>query len=485
MPPRRLQVSAIATLSLASLLLPAATHAKEGGWDFETYRIRITIAIDAPGGVAEQLADKLPRYVERRIDASIFPAWSSTVQLATGPDRSKVFTQIAAPPNAPPPTLPKDKDKLLLAAIRWTPESIELSAREYDRYVQRWSVPLRRESRQEAAVPEQLFALVWQSFSPLAEFEVDPKDPKRAVLKPRGALLPRAAGAAPWSKPGDIFQPVFRRTTRGGELEKNGLAIVPWTYLETIEVKNNTIASRIQAASRRPFSARRQGRVDQVAIGLRTDPDATILKLHSRTAAAKPLIGYEVFSQNPGEEATARIGLTDSAGQIQISPAKTRIQFVLVKHGGPLLARIPVLAGAQHRVDIPLPDDDARLAAEARLAAIREDLIDVVARRNILMSRARQKIDKKDFAAAQDLLRALDDLPTRQQFDTTVDAAKHAIHSDDPQMQARINQLFDTTQTLLAQYLDIRPINQLHDELREAQSKSPAQIPKASGETKS
>src|ERR1041385_4612158 len=102
---------------------------------------------------------------------------------------------------------------------------------------------------------------------------------------------------------------------------------------------------------------------------------------------------------------------------------------------------VPVRAGAQNRIDIPLPDDDARLAAEASLAAVREDLVDVVARRNILMSRARQKIEKKDFAAAQELLRALDDLPGRPQFNLTLTNAARSLRSNDPQMQKRIDKL--------------------------------------------
>ena len=87
--------------------------------------------------------------------------------------------------------------------------------------------------------------------------------------------------------------------------------------------------------------------------------------------------------------------------------------MLLIKHGGQLLAKLPVVPGAERRINVPLPDDEARLVAEARLAAVREDLIDVVARRNILMARTRQKIEKKDFAAAQ-AVAALARRPARQ-----------------------------------------------------------------------
>jgi hypothetical protein len=198
---------------------------------------------------------------------------------------------------------------------------------------------------------------------------------------------------------------------------------------------------------------------------------ATTLQLHSRTAGKKPLAGYEVFSQKPGKEDLTRIGVSDVEGELSIAPAESPVQFLVVKHGGQLLARLPVVAGATPRIEVPIADDDARLGAEVRLSAIREDLIDVVARRNILIARIRQKILKKDFKGADELVRALDDLPARPQFNLTLSTAEQILRSDDPTMQRRIKQMFDATQTLLTQYLDLKPINQIKDELRTAQEK--------------
>src|SRR5205085_192925 len=140
-----------------------------------------------------------------------------------------------------------------------------------------------------------------------------PKDPRRVTLKPRGASLPRAAGGMPLAKPGNVYVPVLRRTMRNGELEKkDGLKTVPWTYIEATEVKDNTIVGRLQSASRNPIIVRRQGRIEPVAIALHTDPEVLTLRLRSRTAAEKPLVGYEVFAQKPGDEALAPVGVTNT-----------------------------------------------------------------------------------------------------------------------------------------------------------------------------
>src|SRR4051812_9118824 len=451
-------------------------YANEGGWDFETYHIQLKIAVDAPGGYADQLSSELPAYYQNRIEASLLPQWAVDVTLATGADRANVLTELASATDLETPKLPDDKDKLILAVIRWSPNRVELIAREFVKFVQRWGPPIRRESCQAEAVPEQLFALICQAFSPLAQFEPDPKDPKRVLLKLRGASLPRSIGAPPLVKPGDLFLPILRRTGRGGQLEKNGLQVVPWTYVEASEIQKDVVIGKLQSASRKPFPTRRQGRTDQIAIALRGDPSTTTLRFRARNATTKPLAGYDVFSEKPGTGALSRIGLTDSLGEIKVEPGKDRLQFLLVKHGGLPMARLPVVSGASPRIDVSLPDDDARLAAETRLAAVREDLIDVVARRNILMARARAKIQKKDFVAAQELVRALDDLPNRPQFDISVRTAEQSSTSGDLQMQRRIKQMFDTTRKLLTQYLDLRPINQLKKELPQAQSK-PASPP--------
>lgn len=448
-----------------------AFAAADRGWEYRPYQIRVILAIDVPGGLSAQLAVELPRYLERRAFAAVGPVWSLEAELATGAMRRRVLSEAIDSADIEPAEFPFDGDKLLLLAVKWRPDGFELAAREFDRYVERWGAPLRRHSRQAESVAEQLFQLVCQAVAPLAQFELDPQDPQRVVLVPRGGALLNDKSAASWAGPGDVFQPILRRTARGGELVKGGIQRVPWTYLEVIKNDGEKVLARIQSGGRRPFGARRQGRTEQVAIAVRSDPAETIVRLHSRSATKKPLIGYEVFTRSESGKSVSRIGATDRDGKLATPPAKDRVRVLYIKNGAQLLARLPVVPGAEPQIDVPLPDDEPRLAAEARLAALREDLIDVVARRNILMARAQQKIEQKDFAAAQKLLTAIDQLPGRAQFNLTLTTAARSTRSDDPQIQRRIDRLFEATQTVLTQFLDVRPISKLHDELRAAQSK--------------
>jgi hypothetical protein len=442
--------------------------ADDRGWDYQPYRIHAVLAVDAPSGQSQEIAVELPKYLQRRVHVAIGPLWSLDIELATGSMRHRIFSAVAKTGDEPPVEFPAVGDKLILLAVRWSPDGFALTAREFDRYVQRWGMPIRMSCRQQQALPEQLFAITWQAVAPLVQLELDPDDEQRVRLMPRGAALMRAGSDALSLTPGDVLLPVFRRTTRGGEVIESGIQAVPWTYVEVAESEDETIVARIHSANRRPFGVRRQGYVEQLAIAIRAQPAETVLRLHSRTAPDKPLVGYQVFSQNPGDEALTRLGSTNRDGTLPIPPGKSRIRTLYLKNGGQLLARLPIVPGAESQIDVPLPDDDPRLAAEARLAALREELIDVVARRNILMARVRQKIRESDFNTAQKLLADADQLPGRSQFNLTLSTAARTQRSDDPQIQRRIDQLIEATQTVMNQYLDLRPINQLHDELRAA-----------------
>ena len=205
---------------------------------------------------------------------------------------------------------------------------------------------------------------------------------------------------------------------------------------------------------------------------MRNDPGDTVLELHSRSDKQKPLVGYEAFAQDVDKKPMRPLGESDARGDVTVTPGKSAVQMVYIKSGDLTISALPVVPGAEPRVDVPLPDDDMRLRAAARLAALREDVVDLVARRTILMARVRQQINEEHLDVAADLLQSLDDLPGPTDVSRDLDRQSHQLRTSDVQVQRRIDQLFAETRKALGKFLDPQEIATLHEELRQAQASS-------------
>jgi hypothetical protein len=237
---------------------------------------------------------------------------------------------------------------------------------------------------------------------------------------------------------------------------------------------------KIVSATQRPLGVRR-GRTALVAIGLRSGPGDSTIRLQARSAPDKPLVGYEVLAQNVDEKPMRLVGLSNGAGEVTVTPGRSPIQVLFVKSDGTIIARLPIVPGAEARVAVPLPDDDERLRVAARLTALREDMVDLVARRNIAVARVRRQIEAKNFDQARVLLESLDQLPGATQFSRQLDREAQLHRTKDVQVQRRIDNLFSQTRTALGKFLDPRPIGELHEELQQAES--PAAETSSDGET--
>jgi len=468
-----LLVSALGTL-IFSIHAMSAEVAEV--WEGQPYRIRASLAVDAPGDLHTQLEEELPGFLRKRANTSIGSVWRFHAAAADSRLRHAMLAGLEQFPDADLPERENHEEKRLLMTIRATPWGYELAVREFDRYVQRWGPVIRRTVQQQASVPEQLFALVEQAVAPLARFTSSASNPSQVKLELRGADLPAAgAGDFRWLRAGDALQPFLVRMSRHGATVPGGATAVPWTYIEVANANDDSqqLEGRIRSATARPLGMRR-GRVETIAIGMRNDREPSIIELRARDQPDKPLVGYEVYVQSGDEKDLRLIGKSDVVGEVRVGPGQTAVEMLYLKSDGVTLARLPVVPGAEPRVIVPLPDDEMRLRAAARLAALREDIVDIVARRTIYMARARQQISQKNFEAARELLRELDELPGGTQFQVTINRDAQLMRTDDVQVQRRIDKLFSDTRGALGKFLNPQPIAELYEELRQAELQSKA-----------
>ncbi|HEX4415383.1 MAG TPA: hypothetical protein VH107_17245, partial [Lacipirellulaceae bacterium] len=200
-------------VSLAVLHDPAI--AADGGWEYQPYRVLTIIALDLPGGLDESLRQFLPPYLQHRAEAALAPLWLFDIRIATGSEAAFVRRSLSVEDNTKPcAELTADHDKVLLLEVETAGSSFQLTAREYDTYVERWSPPIVRSCSQLSNLPEQLFALANRASAPLAQFELDAN--QAITLIPRGFALLHKSDEPNWAKPGEVFLPLLRHTARNG-----------------------------------------------------------------------------------------------------------------------------------------------------------------------------------------------------------------------------------------------------------------------------
>ncbi len=475
------------------------------------YRIALRLAVDSCLRPQEELAARLASDLGQRIDATMSPFWDLDISILQGKARHRLLAWLnpirVVPITGAQTPLWYDSegeqtatgmhtDKEMLLTVKTLPVGYRISCREWDAYVRRWGPIQQRTLSQRSLLAESCFQLMRETFAPLAvvhplSLEKGSTSPARhMVLQFKGSQLATESIEQLFLHAGDVYQPLLRRTDRSGELLS--VSEVPWTYLALTEVQpakgeshGRQWLARSYSGLRHPFGARLRGRSELLALAMHGAEPRTQVRFFARHDRDQALSGYEVFQQGEREKSASRLlGVTNARGMIEVrrSPLErepTPVVMLLVRSDGRLLAKVPVVPGVAALVEVPIADDAARLQAQARLVEVREQLVDLVARRNILLARARNYLNQGQIDQAQQLLEDLDALPGRSQFDKILSAAENqpSNRSEDPLVQARIAKLFANTRSLLGRSLDTRPVRDLQNELNVARREKAAQAP--------
>lgn len=493
---------AIAWLLGVGLLVTAssslAVAAEQDFWALSPYRMKVQLAVDTFSLPSHEVAQSVSDHIQQRVDATIGANWNLEVEilppqqkfgalqrqpaewLTSHEDSSQALQQPAEQIEKADAQIAGNEqaarkpDKRVLLVVRETALGVVIAGAEQDTLLERVGRSQQLPPCEYSAAPEAAFTLLTQLFSPVATFSVvgDKKDDVELVF--RGSALPQKSAAEPPVTEGSILLPILRRTDRDGTVAEQGIQEVPWTYLLVSgKAKSDGIASayraKIYSHTRRPFGARRRGRVAQYAVLLPPGEGSTEVYLHARDRPDVPLSGYQGFLQDGENAARVPIGSSDIDGMLRIKPGKSSIQVLYVKSGSKVVAKAPIAVGAVERVTIPLLDERKRLEAEAKLSILREELIDLVARRSILAGRIRTKIGQGELPEARKLLVELNDMPGRAQFSQRLTRTRQQAKSSDPRVQKRIEELFAETESVLGAFLSTRELRAVTEELATAE----------------
>ncbi|MGL4514851.1 MAG: hypothetical protein ACRCT8_17320 [Lacipirellulaceae bacterium] len=441
-------------------------------WESRPYRVRVVVAAEGPaasaclGRVVEELREKLARRVGL--------AWRASVAVASVDERPIVDAATLPLHGADlteAPEVGDEFDKAIYGVVHEGPAGVAVRAREVDAATGRWGPLAARDVGRVEGASEPLLGAVVEALQPVFRFELDPRDEPRVRLDAQGRRLAEAQGPAP----GTVLMPYTRRTNRSGVAGGAPLTLTRWTYLviepsaEGAKAKPSDLPiARVYSHKRSPFGVRRLGRVEHWAFVVATDASrGTSLRLHDYTNRATALAGYAVLWGEPDDPKPVTLGRTGTDGRFTL-PAAESLRFATVRVGETVVARLPIAPGVESEIEVPLLDERPRLAAEAKITLLREELIDLVARRKILATRVRTKLLNNELEVAERLLRELEGLPARSQFNQRIDAAQRIYRATNPVLQRRLDRIFVEIQTTLAKALDTRDITDLNAELRRA-----------------
>lgn len=461
---RRVVAGLVVLLTILISVTRAATVDRY--WEVSPYRIQLLIDYDSSHIWQQRLSSKLPEYLARRASVAMGPLWKLEIDQLSSDAAAPSDGQLAAMLDEQLADVRRKFDKLIVLRISESVLGFTVSAEEYDCLLERWGPERSDIVRDGASILEVSFAKVQQAFTTMATFRVVRETPDKVTLVFRGAGLPSTSDVTSLASEGQILQPIMRRVDRDGIPVENGIQVVPWTYLSVDTADSESQTATIVSHTRAPLGVRQRGRVDQIAALVKPGDRTSRLRLHARNHEDQPLAGFRVYQRDSDVEDQQFVGKTGDDGSIEIQKGKSPIQVVFVQSSGQWIAKIPIVPGVDTTVDAPLADDRKRLEAEAKLVGIREELIDIVARRNILAARTRVKIKANDIEGARALIRELEQMPTATEFEQQrIRQQERLIKSSDPAIQKRIEKMFSDTRDVLAEFLAPGLIQQLKQEV--------------------
>lgn len=446
-------------------------------WEYAPYNIEAWVHFHPAPEFTPRFEEDVKRRVELLTEIEAGPAWTLKA-VSTKPEvKAELLAWLETSANPKLKSVPRpsdavrkamENDKLTLVEVVPVSNGYELRVRELDCRTRTWGDTVEKSLSHQDEIPYAVVAAITEAFVPLVRIE-GVKD-KEAVVRLRagGLLLDRPSPAR--VPMGAVLRPVVRRNDRYGEPKPGSIMAAPWTYLRVASQAGPLLTCEISSGIRGAIGTRSNQRTERLALLVRPRGESTRLVLQSKGASPVPLVGYEVYEPGQNEERSKLLGVTDWRGSLEISQGSNPLRTVIVKNGGQLLARLPLVPGLFSEERAEMADDQKRLEAEGAVRGLNASFLDVVARREVLAARIRRKLTTQDFTGAQTLIDELRVLDSRTNLSERLDQFQRDYVSPDKKVQAKIDQMFSDTRALLNKHLNPRLADQLTSELTKAKT---------------
>jgi hypothetical protein len=466
----------VATLPAAEAVAPPAAPIP---LDQQPYRVRVEISFGVAAEFSKNWRVATLRGLGDALERSVGAMWQVEVRedsqsRPAGDDALGRMTAkgIAARYEA------TELDKVFLLSIVPSGSGLRIAGREWDAVtiqlgpIEERVFPDRRE------VATRLAILMRSLFRPIAAISQTKGEP--VILRARaGALTPHDSTWQPL-RSGAIFEAYFRYLNTEKAVER--IQQIPWTYLTVGSADQGISDCTVTSALRANFAIRRR-RLEMVALAAKRQVPQTRLTLITRPPTRRPLGGVEVevlpepaAKQESAPETPAakpRVFVTDRNGQVTLASAtQEKPQWLLVRSGQNVLARVPIVAGIRAEEVLELPDDTLRLEVEGQVSQLQSELVDTVARRAVMAAMIRNRAKTRQWDDVDGFLKNLQAMPGATEFAANLSAirlnsVKTARSHKDKATELRIEKLCSETAELIKGYLDDDRIRELREEITE------------------
>ena len=442
-----------------SLLLVSSSWSAEPAalWEFAPYRVGWRINFGGAIADESRVRSEIAAYLDSASAIDFGPAW------------------VVAPVSGTPAEL----DKLYEIDLRSNERRWQVVIRELDQRTRQHGPVVARRDIDLRLLASTVWRGVREAFRPL--LLVDEVNGVEVRLRLRAGGLVAEPEHRVRPQVGQVLQPWLRSESRRGDSRaaEPRIAGVEWTWLVVKSAVGSEITAEAASGYRTPLSGRARGQVQTYALLIQPAASVTQLtlttprdaKAKGDSATTRPLAGYEVLSQPAHGTTNRSLGLTDWRGMIALQPSKPELQWLVVRHGGEVLARVPYLPGAERELRLEVPDDNRRLEVEGLTIGLQEQVVDLVAKRQTVLALARADIDTKKFDEAEQRLKQMRLSSSVELLRNELRLQRQRLQADDPRVQAKIKRLFDDCEQVLNTHLDSREIDQVERELKVQRSK--------------
>lgn len=457
-------------LALSAGLARGQTNAP---FEYDPYRVRLWIAVEPVPQLGLVESRDFARQLARRADSAFGATWQVLSEVAP-PSISRRASlhpeQLTADDLFAADAKLADDDKCMLVALNATQEGYQLVARELDCRSRSWGEPVTQTFAQLDQATEIATHAICLAFAPVVRIEIVDGDKAVTRLRAGGLIVGDDSPAA--IEAGALLQPVLRRNDRYGKAAGGAIQRLPFTYLQVTARQGYRVECDIHSGVRGAIGGR-GARTEKLALLVRPQARGTRLVLMSKAKPPAPLVDYQILTRLPvSKNDPTPLGFSDSSGGIDIPLGKSPLQLVYVRHGQQMLARIPIVPGLVPRQTLSLTDDDPRLAAEGYFVSMQNNVMDVVARRELLAARIRARLEKRDFEKAQQMLQELRALTGRADLLRQVEQQQSRFAAGDKAVQNKVDKMFAELRKLLAKHLDPKLVDQVAAEINAAKKAS-------------